>query len=47
MFTHLKEIYKDLNKLEEARDVFHFLVIKNSYNYYNFLTNFLYLISKA
>lgn len=47
MFTHLKEIYKDPNRLENAKEEFRKLVIKNGSNYHEFLTSFLYLAGEA
>ncbi|MGH7239444.1 MAG: hypothetical protein ACREHG_05175, partial [Candidatus Saccharimonadales bacterium] len=47
VFTHLKEIYEDPNKLENAKKEFRALIMKNGMNYHDFLTSFLHLAGEA
>jgi hypothetical protein len=47
MFKHLLSIYKNTNKLQQAKNNYRKLVIKNNNNYYSFLTEFLYLAEEA
>ncbi|KGY14482.1 hypothetical protein PABG_12657 [Paracoccidioides brasiliensis Pb03] len=47
MFEHLKSIYEDANKLQNAKGDYHKLIMCNGDNYHEFVTKFLHLAGEA
>ncbi|ODH12532.1 hypothetical protein ACO22_06601, partial [Paracoccidioides brasiliensis] len=47
IFEHLKSIYEDANKLQNAKSDYHKLIMRNGDNYHEFVTKFLHLAGEA
>ncbi|KGM91421.1 uncharacterized protein PADG_12489 [Paracoccidioides brasiliensis Pb18] len=47
MFEHLKSIYEDANKLQNAKGDYHKLIMCNEDNYHEFVTKFLHLAGEV
>ncbi|EEH45035.2 uncharacterized protein PADG_08677 [Paracoccidioides brasiliensis Pb18] len=47
IFEHLKSIYEDANKLQNAKSDYHKLIMCNEDNYHEFVTKFLHLADEA
>ncbi|KGY14479.1 hypothetical protein PABG_12662 [Paracoccidioides brasiliensis Pb03] len=47
MFEHLKSIYENANKLQNAKSDYHKLIMHNEDNYHEFVTKFLHLAGEA